>query len=62
MVFWVIVPFLIVVALISLARLRGGGRGPAVNWVPRRMRGAVNRQYRRSGWQEPYDASGNRRV
>lgn len=58
--FIVVIVFMAVVMLISLSRLRSGGPGPGVNWVPRSMRGKLNRAYEKRGWQKPYDADGNR--
>lgn len=45
---------------LSLRRLRKGGPGPAVNWVPRKMRAGLKETYRDKGWQEPFDEDGNR--
>ncbi len=54
------IAFIVIVGVVSILRLRRGGPGPAVNWVPRSMRGAVNRRYEARGRQQPYDADGNR--
>jgi hypothetical protein len=59
---YVLVAFVAVALVLSLLRLRRGGPGPAVRYVPRRLRGRLNSVYRRAGWQEPYDDSeGDRR-
>jgi hypothetical protein len=60
--FW-LVPVLVFMALClaaSVYRLRRGGPGPAVNYVPRPWRQSLNRRYERKGWQQPFDADGNR--
>ena len=46
--------FCVVVAVVSVLRLRRGGPGPQVNWVPRALRGRVNRSYRQHGWREEW--------
>ncbi|MDE9364776.1 hypothetical protein PZ938_04100 [Luteipulveratus sp. YIM 133132] len=45
---------------LTLWRLRRGGPGPQMNWIPRSMRGRANKTYRKHGWQEPFDDEGNR--
>ena len=60
MLFVVIIVAVVVVAAVSFVRLRPGGPGPAVNWVPRSMRGRMNSSYEKRGWQKPFDADGNR--
>jgi hypothetical protein len=57
---YIIPVFVILVAVIGALRMRRGGPGPGVNYVPRRFRGRLNTAYRNAGWQEPYDADGNR--
>jgi hypothetical protein len=60
---YLLVPLLVFLALgfvASMYRLRRGGPGPAVNYVPRPWRQALNARYARKGWQQPYDANGNR--
>ncbi|WIB62119.1 hypothetical protein DEJ13_17760 (plasmid) [Curtobacterium sp. MCLR17_007] len=52
--------FVVIVLIITIYRLRRGGPGPTVNWVPRRLRGRVNRGFGEQGWQKPYDDEGNR--
>lgn len=59
-ILYVMIAFFVIVFGVSLLRLRRGGPGPAVNYVPRRLRGNLNSAYRRAGWQEPFDSSGNR--
>ena len=44
----------------SLYPLRRGGPGPAVNGVPRRMRGRLNESFEKAGWQKPYQEDGER--
>lgn len=58
---WVVVGAIAVLAVTSLLRLRKGGPGPAVNWVPRALCGRTNDFYQRHGWSAPYDESGNKR-
>jgi hypothetical protein len=57
---YIVIAFIVVLAAISVFRMRRGGPGPAVNYVPQRMRGRLNSAYRREGWQEPFDDEGNR--
>jgi len=57
---YIVIAFIVVLAAISIFRMRRGGPGPAVNYVPRGMRGRLNSAYRRKGWQEPFDHEGNR--
>ena len=57
---YVVVAFMVVVFVLSIYRLRRGGPGPAVNWIPRRMRSEVNSAYEHEDWQKPYDEQGNR--
>ena len=57
---YVVIAFIIIIGLFSVFRLRQGGPGPAVNYVPRGMRGRLNSAYRRAGWQQPYDENGDR--
>ncbi len=60
-VLFVIVAVLLAVGVvISIVRLRRGGPGPAVNWIPRSLRPNLNRYYTRRGWQTPFDQDGNR--
>lgn len=56
----VIVIFMVIVAVITVFRLRRGGPGPQVNWIPRSLRGRVNDDFEKNGWQKPYDEDGNR--
>lgn len=46
--------------IMAMLRLRRGGPGPAVNYVPKALRPTVNAYYRDRGWQEPFDVDGNR--
>jgi hypothetical protein len=57
---YIVIVFMVVVAAVSIYRMRRGGPGPAVNYVPRRLRGRLNSAYRHEGWQEPFDEQGNR--
>jgi len=41
-------------------RMRRGGAGPAVSWVPRSLRLRLNRYHEQHGWQKPYEESGNK--
>lgn len=60
-VIWVIAALIIVVAVpLSLWRMRRGGPGPGMNWIPRSMRGKANEQYAKRGWQKPFDDDGER--
>jgi hypothetical protein len=52
--------FVAIALTLSMRRMRRGGPGPAVNYVPPPLRGAVNSYYRQRGWQEPFDANGDR--
>lgn len=52
--------FIVVVLGISIYRLRRGGPGPQVNWVPRSLRNRVNEHFEKQGWQKPYDDNGDR--
>jgi hypothetical protein len=60
-VFYIVVAFVVVGFVLSLVRLRRGGPGPAVNYVPPGLRPRLNSLYRRMGWQAPYDERGDRR-
>lgn len=52
---------LVVLFVVTTAvRMRRGGPGPAVQWVPRVLRPRLNEHFRRRGWQPPYDEHGNR--
>jgi hypothetical protein len=55
-----VVAFMVVCVALSVYRMRRNGPGPAVNYVPRALRPRFNAYYRRNGWQEPFDAEGNR--
>jgi hypothetical protein len=57
---YIIIAFIVVCAVVSFIRLRQGGPGPAVNYVPRAFRGRLNSTYERAGWQRPFDDEGNR--
>ena len=57
---YIVIAFMVVVAVISFVRLRRGGPGPAVNYVPPALRGRLNSAYQRAGWQQPFDEHGNR--
>lgn len=58
---WVIAGLILVVGVpLTFWRLRRGGPGPAMNWIPRSMRAKANEQYDKHGWQEPFDDDGNR--
>jgi hypothetical protein len=56
---WVIA-VAVLVLVVTAIRLRRGGPGPAVNYVPRVRRPRVNAYYRSRDWQEPFDVDGNR--
>ena len=59
--FWLVPALIFLVALpLTFWRLRRGGPGPAMNWIPRSMRGKAHERYREHGWQEPFDDNGNR--
>jgi len=59
--FLVVIAVLLVIGVaVSIARLRRGGPGPAVNWIPRSLRPNLNRHYAKRGWQKPFDHDGNR--
>jgi len=60
MFIYAVIAFMVVVLVISVIRLRRGGPGPAVNYVPRMLRPRVNAYYRSRGWQEPFDVDGER--
>lgn len=60
LVIGVVALIVVIVLTVSIYRLRRGGPGPAVNWVPRGLRGRVNRNFDEHGWQKPYDDDGNR--
>jgi hypothetical protein len=55
---FIFIALVVVIVVVSAAQLMG--KGPAVRWFPRSMRGRVNRAYRDHGWPEPYDADGNK--
>jgi hypothetical protein len=55
-----IIIFMVVVAVVSVIRLRPGGPGPAMRWIPRSTRAGANREYEKHGWQKPFDDQGNR--
>jgi hypothetical protein len=55
-----VVVFMAVCLAATVYRLRRGGPGPAVNYVPRAFRQSLDRRYERRGWQLPYDAEGIR--
>lgn len=59
----VLILMLVVLAIgLALSIWRYKQRGPAISgWVPRRWRARANAWYRRRGWDEPYDESGNKR-
>jgi hypothetical protein len=57
---WIFIVAVAVVIVASIWQLRPGGKGPAVQWFPRSMRRTVNTAFRRRGWPEPYDESGNK--
>jgi hypothetical protein len=59
--FVAVIAVLVVIGVaVSIVRLRRGGPGPAVNWIPRSLRPNLNRYYARRGWQTPFDQDGNR--
>jgi hypothetical protein len=58
--FVVIGLFMAFCIIMALLQLRRGGPGPAVNYIPKGLRPSVNAYYRNHGWQEPFDADGNR--
>jgi hypothetical protein len=55
-----VVAFMIFAVAVIIYQRRTGGPGPQVNWVPRRWRRKVNERYAAHGWQQPFDAQGNR--
>jgi hypothetical protein len=57
---YLIFAFMIVCLVLSVYRLRRGGPGPAMNYLPRSLRPMANAYYRRMGWQEPFDVDGDR--
>jgi hypothetical protein len=54
------IAFFVVVGIVVVFQRRRGGPGPQVNYVPKALRPMVNARYRSRGWQEPFDADGNR--
>ncbi|RKR73335.1 hypothetical protein [Frondihabitans australicus] len=50
----------VLVGITAIVRLRRGGPGPNVQWLPKSMRKRVNDEYEEHGWQKPYDDEGNR--
>jgi hypothetical protein len=58
--FIVVVAFMAVCLGLTVYRQRRGGPGPQTDHVPRALRPRVNAYYRSRGWQEPYDANGDR--
>lgn len=59
----VVIVFIVVAVLLvggSFFRLRKGGPGPNTGWLPRSMRGRVNKEYKEHGWEPPYDDHGDR--
>ncbi|MFZ0666876.1 MAG: hypothetical protein WAM97_14075 [Acidimicrobiales bacterium] len=58
---WAVAAFMAVVALLSLYRLRKGGVGPQMNWIPKLMRPRANEYYEKHGWKQPFNDEGNRR-
>ncbi len=57
---YIVIAFMVVCFMLSIYRMRRNGPGPAVNYVPKAFRPRLNAYYRRNGWQEPFDAEGNR--
>jgi hypothetical protein len=57
---WLGVVAIVLVGGTTLVRLRPGGPGLAVAWVPKSLRPRLNGFYRRHGWPEPYDDNGDR--
>jgi mannose/fructose/N-acetylgalactosamine-specific phosphotransferase system component IID len=57
----VVIIFVVVAVPLAVYRMRKGGPGPGVNWIPKSMRGKTNEVYEEHGWQEPYDAQGEKR-
>lgn len=59
--FLVVIAVVVVIGVaVSIVRLRRGGPGPAVNWIPRSLRPNLNRYYAKRGWRAPFDQDGNR--
>lgn len=56
----IVVLFVIAAIVITIRRLRKGGPGPSVGWVPKRWRAGLNRKFEDEGYQKPYDDNGNR--
>jgi hypothetical protein len=56
---WIVIAFLVVCFPLSIIRYRA--RGPAVGWVPRRLRNRLNSWYTERGWEAPYDADGKKK-
>ncbi len=56
----VIVLGVALVGVTTVRRLRPGGPGLAVAWVPRSMRPRLNQFHQRHGWQQPFDDNGDR--
>jgi hypothetical protein len=48
------------IVLDLLRRMPRGGDGPRIAHVPRRLRPATNRIWKRRGWPQPFDEEGHR--
>jgi hypothetical protein len=59
---WLVLAFMAFVLALTIYRLRSGGPGPAVNWLPRSLRSRTNKVYDKHGWQQPYDEDGIRNT
>ena len=57
---WFAVVAVALVVIVAAVRMRRGGPGPAVNWVPKKFRGSLNSVYRKRGWTAPYDDNGEK--
>jgi hypothetical protein len=57
---WLVIVFMLVAAVLSFYRLRRGGPGPAMNWIPRFMRPRANAEYEKQGWTKPFNDDGTR--
>ena len=64
-IFMVIVLIIAVVVIgvgVTIYRLRPGGPGPAMNWMPKSMRKGANAEYDKHDWQKPFDDDGSRNA
>ena len=58
---WVLLALFFIGFIVTIiVRTRRGGPGPAVYWIPRRFRPAVNDLWGKRGWPLPFDGQGRR--